>query len=468
MYHRLSTLLDLSTSYGGSNWVTGFAGIQGQTAGDISVYMATSKGLYLLDLAIPVPVKVMSFNGHSVRNGKGMITHNNDIYIPYDYGKSVWRYTASGQIVNVGLDLTPVEPTIPRAGYTGNAGGPRISQLASSPNMVLASTNIGGLESSATTRPPIFGLKSQGWHALHGQGTAMGTAAVPGGVIYNASEKEVHWISAEARSVAATSVKFNRFEFSDADRDASTRQDTGTMFLGWFDAGSPVLDKDWHSITLYGTCLDHPNFTIEVFYSISDVTRENDCTFQASLPEWDPLEYTGLAEQYTFDDQNPEYILPTLADECYGISKPRSGIFLGVSVRITRTGGSAGSTTPVIKGVKIKYFTPIDDYLRFSYSVVLPSECLNDLCGVPLVGYVQADWDEAIREAACSVEPVPFRDLDGKWYLIRVESESRRISKVAYVGPPSYREFEIAWSLVMTQVMNPTMCQDGWTPACPP
>lgn len=468
VYHRLSTLLDLSTEYGGSNWVTGFAGIQGQTMGDFYVYMATSRGLYLLDLAVPIAVKVMEFDGTDVRNGRGMTAHNNDIYIPYNNGDSVWRYTQSGQVLNVGLDQSPVGPEIYRAGYSGNAAGANVSQLASTPNMLIASTNLGGLETSATTRPPIFGLKSQGWHVLHGQGTAMGTAAVPGGVRYVGSNRTIHWISAEIRSASPTSVKFNRFEFNDNRRESTTRQDTGTMFLGWFDAGSPLLQKDWHSISLYGTCLDHPNFTVEVFYSVTNEIRTNDCLTAVSLPSFNPADYLGLAELYTFDNDAAEYVLPTLSDGCYDISKPRSGIFLGISVRITRTGGSAGSITPTIKGIKVKYFTPIADYFRFSYSVVLPSECLNDLCDVPLVGYVQDDWDQAIREAACAVEPVKFRDIDGKWYLVRVESESRRVAKVKYVGPPTYREHEISWSLVLTQLMNPSICEDGWEPACPP
>jgi hypothetical protein len=109
---------------------------------------------------------------------------------------------------------------------------------------------------------------------------------------------------------------------------------------------------------------------------------------------------------------------------------------------------------------------PIPDYFRFQYSTTL-SECLTDMCGINLPMYDQALWDEAIREAACSVEPVHFRDMDGKEYLVRVESESRRVSKLAYVGPPAFRTYDISWSVVLIEVMNPSMCDPSWEPTCP-
>lgn len=462
---RLPSPLNLSTKNGGNNWVTGFAGIQGQTIGDTTVYMTTTKSLYLCDLSIPTLVEVKKYDGENVGNGRGIVTYNNDLYIPvyrsgavggFPVGSDVIRFTASGQILNVGIDQTPYTPEVGVSSVTDTTKSLLGStlQMASAPGTVMA--GLYGEDqslSSHTVFPKIVGLKGQGWHNLHARHTEANVFPVVRGLYYRAQNETVYYNLISNKNSTPAEVEFQRFQYSGTPKFSPSYALSGWMWLGYFDADSPLLQKDWHSISVYGDCLDDPDNTIEVYYEVLDTIPECGFTLQTGQPE------------HSFDVQDDatdgEYIIPATADGC---GDARSGKYIAIAIRMET---ADNTQTPIIRGIKIKYFTPISDYFRFSYSVVLPSECLNDLCGVPLVGYVQADWDQALREAACSVEPVPFRDIDGKWYLVRVESESRRIAKVAYVGPPSYREHEISWSLVLTQLMNPSICEGDWEPACP-
>jgi hypothetical protein len=119
-----------------------------------------------------------------------------------------------------------------------------------------------------------------------------------------------------------------------------------------------------------------------------------------------------------------------------------------------------------VEGIKIKYFVPILDYFRFSLVTTLPRLCLQDGCMVDLPVYEQALWDEEIKNAVCSTEPVKFRNVDGVWYEVRVESASRRIEKVDYGA--SGRSWDVSWSLVLVQVNSATICGPDWEPpVCP-
>lgn len=468
--YNLESDLNLSTRHGESRWVTGFAAMQGDTVGDFYVYMTTTEGLYSCDMALPTLIRVLQYDGENPGNGRGIITHQNDIYIPtyrsaslgansFPVGGDVIRFTQGGQVVNVGLDQTPVTPNVgvAAAGATTNVTDMASTlQLATAPNMLLAGLygEDPTLASSHQAPPKIVGLKGQGWHAMVPRHTEAGVSyGVVRGLYYRASNQTLYWNNISSKNSSPAEVEFLRVLLLDVDKATYTRSN-GYIWLGYFDAETPLLQKDWHSISLYGDCLDDPAINVDVYWEIVD-----------SIPDCGHVRQTPLPANtyvYATGSVNGEYIIPTTADQC---GDGRAGRYISLALRLRTTDTSKG---PVIRGIKVKYFVPIDDYFRFNYSVTLPKECLNDLCGDPIEEYVQSDWDEAIREAACSIEPVPFRDIDGKWYLVRIESESRRIDKVDYVGAPEYRKYDITWSLSFVQTHNPSLCDDSWEPICPP
>lgn len=462
---RFPSPLNLSTKLGGRRWVTGFAGVQGQTIGEFYVYMTTTEGLYLCDMAIPTLVKVMAYDGESPYNGRGIITHQNDIYIPIYrslsnatiVGGDVIRFTQSGQRVNVGLDQTPVNPVVGvDTPYTNYATITTTLRMATSPTTLIAGLYIAGLDSamagSTQVMPRVAGLKGQGWHALNARHLESGTTFTQvGGIHYHSGTQNVYYMLSGAKATGPLDLYFQRFIYPDSNKATYSYDGAGYLWLGWFDAGSPLLSKDWHSISVYGECLDDDDHQVRVFYEVSDTIP--DCGVYTQLPLMNP------SFTYGTDTIDGEYVLPGTMDDCV---IPRSGRYIGVTLYMNT---ADTSSTPVVRGLKLKYFTPIGDYFRFSYSVKLPKDCLVDGCGEKLEEYDQALWDQALREAACSIEPVPFRDIDGKWYLVRVESESRRIEKVDFSSSPPYRTFDITWNLVFIQVMNPTICDESWMAA---
>lgn len=447
-HQRIISPFNCSTFYGGSNWATGLASIQGQTISDFSVYLSTSKDLYLLDLAVPTTVPVMEYSGVSVRNGKEMMNHNNDIYVPV--GGGLFRFTASGQTVPVGIDQLPENPEIGSTPANTSIMRGHIG-LASSPGTLVSGVSAIDLSTGTRLSGYTMALKSQGWHMIR---------PIAGPMYYDPELQKIFTFWSALRSAADLDSFVVESPFVDNLSDdrimGNTGYETGEskMHLGFFSADAPLLDKDWQSISVYGRCFDEQHWA-KIDYQLLDAPVECEWFYDTDDTSWVTA---GTIDSGT----SAEFFIPTSHD----CEPSRSSKW--IALRVTLSDSLAGEGTPIVEGIKLKYFTPIADYFRFSYSVVLPAECLNDLCGVPLVGYVQEDWDQALREAACAVEPVPFRDIDGKWYLVRVESESRRIAKVAYVGPPTYREQEISWSLVLTQLMNPSICEDGWESACPP
>lgn len=179
-----------------------------------------------------------------------------------------------------------------------------------------------------------------------------------------------------------------------------------------------------------------------------------------TLCKWryDEDESDWVTAGYFEDGTSAEFFIPT-SNQC---AVPRGSKWL--ALRLVLTG--LGTGTPIIDAIKLKYFVPILDYFRFSFAVGLPKDCLNDGCGIELPEYDQSLWDEAIRDAVCSIEPVKFRDIDGTWYEVRVESASRRIEKVDYGS--GVRKWDISWSLVLVQLNSTTICGPEWVPpVCP-
>lgn len=472
---RLESPFNLSIKHGGGRWVTGFGGMQGQTIGETSVYMSTSRNLFLCDLAVPTLVEVMDYDGNYVRNGKGMVAYQNDLYIPTMNG--VKRFTQSGQVIDVGVDALLPENPVTNAGVTNY-----YHHIDLTPGVDGVFSSMGSYAPSRaanTGRRVPFGvamLKGQGWHQIINSTpvTRMTgihyTPALRTLFIMSGAEEKFWNRTVVVGGSVTISVGMHKVPYGSSvsviDNMVATTDDayvtTGNVNLGWYSAGAPLLDKDWHSISIQGRCFDSTHY-VRVWCRISNVPVL--CGWEIDSPR-DTPPLLGWRELGVVNVLNGgELFIPTSLDNCdLPLVFTRAGRYINIFLEFVGT----ADQSPIVEAVKLKYFVPIEDYFRFSYSTVLPKDCLTDMCGNILPQYDQALWDQALREAACSVEPVHFRDLDGKEYLVRVESESRRISKVAYVGPPNYREMEISWSLVFTQVMNPSMCEGTWVPMCLP
>jgi hypothetical protein len=435
---------NVSMRYGGNNWVTGFAGIQGQTIGDFSVYMSTSKSLFLLDLAVPTHVKILDYSGVNVRNGKNMMTHNNDIYIPVAHG--LFRFTQTGQMVPVGIDLVP-ENAIMHFPSTDNANLTQHMALASTPGTLISSTLFKDSDGTDDALGPGMALKGQGWHHLF---------QVSGSLHYEPSVLSVFTVLFPRRDEADWSAGSIRYPFVDNLTDNylipdATYYTSGSIHLGFFSADSPLLAKDWESISVYGRCFDEDNI-VRVDYQLLDGPVTCDWEYDVdSVGDW--------VTAGTIDSGNDaEFMFPS-ANNC---GDGRGSKWL--AIRLTLEGDA--TKTPIVEGIKIKYFVPILDYFRFSLVTTLPRLCLQDGCMVDLPVYEQALWDEEIKNAVCSTEPVKFRNVDGVWYEVRVESASRRIEKVDYGA--SGRSWDVSWSLVLVQVNSATICGPDWEPpVCP-
>lgn len=293
---RLKTPYDVSTKYGGDNWVTGFAGMRGQVISDTSVYLSTSRSLFLLDLAVPAHVKVWDYSGLNVRNGKGMIAHNNDIYIPV--GNGLFRFTLTGQTVPVGVNQTP-EPSI-YSNLTGVFVYTQHVSLASTPGTLLSSNLRTYDDGELSISGNVIGLRGQGWHQL----------ADITGQLYFRQDLLYMWIVADdLRSSANYNTNIYRVYFADNEADdfalgaGDGYRTTADVRLGFFSADAPLLEKDWQSISVYGRCFSATE-GVEVQYQLLD--SPVDCQWLIDMD--DSAEWTVLGE--ITEGNDAEFVIP--------------------------------------------------------------------------------------------------------------------------------------------------------------
>jgi hypothetical protein len=218
---------------------------------------------------------------------------------------------------------------------------------------------------------------------------------------------------------------------------------TATIIFPPFDAGVPMLMKDFNGVEIHGDCIGSGT-SIEVFAATSVPTTGCD---------WEFDHETGFVEWLKIGtiDTTGEFEVHIPCSRSGTLTLPAKNIMLKLVLH-----GSA-SASPIIRAIKLEYWVNIKDYLRFNYAFGMPWDCLVDRCGNPMEGYSQGQMDADMRAAICKQTPVLLKDLDGLFYYVRVESASRRFENIAR-NSSGVNVQDMAWSIVLVQVCPTSLC----------
>lgn len=381
--------------------ITGLAAMPQSTLSQTQLYVSTVTDLYDL-LPGDVITHVSPWPAPSLNNGANMITHYGSIYAPVLHGMA--RITASGQFLGMGLDMGEGLP----------------AELAGTHQDVISTTNwlltYISPESSYGS-PSAWAWSGEGWHYV--------AKLKAGSKACNGHYSRVYqrlWLALDSGEVATLVMPDRNDNF---DKSPNMRfEECGILETGFFHGGLRKIEKDFHSVYVHGVNLSADR-TVNVWWRTS------------AAEAW------ALLGTVTQDEQ--ELYWP-----CAGASRARGR---NIELRIELCTNDA-TKTPVVDAVDVRYMAHVRDRWGWQYQVSLPADCLQDACAQDVEEYDQATWDACICAAAASVEPVPFTDLDGSEYFVKVINAAQSFSNLSFED--GERKYDIGWSFGLLQV-----CPEG-------
>ncbi len=434
----------------GAEHITGIVSLQGQTLGEDIVYVSTNRRLYSF-LSGDVFSFLTEWGSNYWWNGLGAIECSGDAYFPV--GNGLIRVTPTGQIVEVGLDQMPV---MPEQFYKRHS-----CALISIKGMVVSMVEVEPV-SGQPFRTRLVGRRGDGWHPVAtlawGTPPASDYAALRSqGVYFDSVNQDLWWVMAwpdswhkAGSSNPNTGSALFVQTFSEPRAGVQTTYtNSATLILPPFDAGAPMLDKDWNQLALYGKCFDRAaSFSVHYRY-VGSVVEEINC--DDSMPYLSPSDpaWSLLA---TKNPAGKSFI-------AFDFPQCRTASSRAIQFKIVMTAtGSTPTASPVLTNIRLQHYDYIKDYNRFSLSLLLPFDCMRDVCGEIVPGYVQENYDALLLASICKSVPIEFVDVDGKVYMVRIDSASRRTSNIGGSPVDGTKSYDITWSLVLTQLLPETVC----------
>lgn len=334
------------------------------------------------------------YGGHESTNGRGMVHHEGDLFIPEGYG--LVRMTSGGQLLRIGLDQGEGLPAL-RQG--------KIYSMASMNNWLLAFVHPG----DADGMPTLWAWNHEGWHNL---------ATLPQGI----GAGPVYYDRANQRLWLGTGAGFLFYiDLPDStDNPVRARSATfapyGWLETDWFHGGLMEIHKDLESLYVSGTLSSGQSVTL--YYQDDGST------------DWE------VFDEFAADREEKRW-----ADLATRPSTRR--LKLGVRLRTTSNTG-----TPDIEAIRLKYHNMMPDRWQFFLPVrVAEFTTMRD-------GHkVERTVDEQERElrALCtSTAPLEYVDIGGEEYLVKITNAARTVH-----NHQTYHEgqhYEALWSLTLVQV----------------
>lgn len=382
--------------------ITGMAGLIYQQLGQRYVYVSTQSQLHVV-LPGDVPFGITSWPMVDPRNGVGMRTFYNRIYIPI--GGDLMALQANGDLIASGVDNNPEGLPYPVAGSHFD-----IATSASMPFVTIRSDH--GYDT-------VWGGKASSWHFTgrlpadhHVAGSHYDSAS--GRLFVGTTEGTVlHWYLGNTNRPP---------QYDERYRYAAI----GAIDTGWFSGALVEQAKYWHSVFADVTGVED-GVTVEVRY-----LTDNEDSHPADVPPYDEWSLVGAVDQATAE-----------LDLGYQVTSKRLRL-----VAILRS--SDPTKTPSVKAIGLRYTPRLIDRNRWSITVKLPKWELYDANGAEVESYDQQEWDEHLKTLRKRETPVKFRDLDGDETWVLVTGASRRIHSV---GVDDGRvTYDVDWSFALTEV----------------
>lgn len=378
--------------------ITGIAGIIYQQLGQRYVYASTQTGLSVL-LPGDIPFGVTQWPISDPRNGVGMKTFYNRIYIPI--GGDLFTLQSNGDLIASGVDNSP-------EGLPHAISGDHID--------IATSANIPFVAIQGDT-PTVWAGKASSWHFV-GKLPRGETVA---GCFYS----NVHgrlWLASRSGLI---------YHYYLGNTNRPTRYDDAYRYasLGVLDTGRYVgalfeQPKYWHSAFVDTACLDSDT-SVELVY----LADEDDCySLRDDYTDWHSLGYVTASQQ----------------ELSFGYQLAAKSIRVAAILR-----SDDPRSTPEIKAIGLRYTPKIVDRNRWAITVKLPKNGQVDAAGAWIEDYDQATIDAHLGTLRKRETPVKFRDLDGKEYWVLVTGASRRIHSV---GNDDRLTYDVDWSFALTEV----------------
>lgn len=380
--------------------ITGIAGIIYQQLGQRYVYVSTRSGLSVV-LPGDIPFGVTAWPLRDRRNGVGMKTFYNRIYIPV--GGDLFALQSNGDLIASGVDSSP-------DGLPTQVSGSHFD-IATSANLPFVTLR------ADQGYDTIWAGKASSWHFM---------GKLPVGEVVMGS----YYSNTYGRLfMVAQSGLYTHWYLGDTNRPARYNAAYRYARLGVVDVGRYVgalfeQPKYWHSAFVDAGCLSD-KVSVELVY----VTGEEDCyNLRSDYEDWHSLGFISDAQQ----------------ELSFGYE------LASRSVRVAAILRSEDSTvTPSLRAIGIRYSPKIVDRNRWSITVKLPKWELYDARGAQIEDYDQDTWDTHLGQLRKRETPVRFRDLDGQEYWVLVTGASRRIYSV---GNDDELTYDVDWSFALTEV----------------
>lgn len=398
---------------GSEGHITGIAGTINSTFNDQSIYVSTDRALFLL-LAFDVPMQLTRWYTADPHNGTVMSVYHNDVYM--SEGTGLLRMTQDGSIVSTGLDLG--------IGLACNVAGQHGPSIPTN-NYMLSSVN------PTAGSPTVWAWGGEGWSFIgkFSDGTTVldmsydlesGNLLV---LLSNGTVAQLFYLDSMAMYRREDAVRYVSSGFID----------TGSVF-----GGVREVEKDFHSLYFHG-CI-FPGTLVDVYYSNETFEAECQECYNTGDVTWT---YIGR-----FTDNNQELFFPPTVAAGRPVAK-------SIRFRLELV-TSDPTTTPIVNAIRLKYIPKLDNVWSFRIGLTLPSDCMNDMEGVEIPGYTQAEWDTALQCATSAAAPMSFTNVDGQEYYVAVTDFRRTITEVRCDKNGS-RKFDVHWTIGLLQVLPNTI-----------
>lgn len=387
-------------SYGET--ITGIAGLIYQSLAQRMVYVSTQSHLYVL-LPGDVPFGITAWPMTDERNGAGMRTFYNRIYIPV--GGDLLTLQGNGDMIASGVDNSPYGLPCGRQGDHFD--------IATSANMPFVTIRSEG-------QSTIWAGKASAWHFI---------GKLPVGETVCGSYYTARYGRLFVASLTGAVCHYYLGNTArPSEQDPLYRYaKSGVIDLGWYSGSLYEQTKYWHSAFADAGCLDS-ECKVELLY-LDDQDDGCDICAASNYSEWNRLGYLSATQQEI--------------DLGYQLASKR----FRLAARMTTTNPRK---TPLVRALGVRYTPRLIDRDRWSITVKIPKGCQFDARGREIDEYDQGAYDTHLAALKKRETPVRFRDLDGKWYWVLVTGASRRIHGVG-VGDAGL-EYDIDWSFALTEV----------------
>ena len=377
------------------NSIRGLAGL-----GD-SIYVSTDDGLWVV-LPGDFVEGITPWGIPSTTNGRGMLHHRGDIYIPV--GRDLLRFTRDGEIIGMGLNNVD--------GLPSDRQGRVISLVG------LNSWLVAGIEptsSISSGKASVWAWNRDGWHHL--LSLPVGTT-----IRHLAFERNTNnlWVVCkdDAFCYPVRVILPNDTNNPAFDNNSTIRfQPYGWLETDWFYGGLREIVKDFESIFVSGEQMS--NGWCKVYWQDEGSTA------------W---EYLG---QITTDDQELRW---SSAGTRPSSRKIKVGLLLY---------GSTSNATPIVDAVRVKFHPMLTDLFRWSLAIRVEDSI--QLLGGDLDARTSATIEDNIETVLRSMPPVTFVDIDGTSYTVKAESGSLNVRRMEYNG--TTQDYEAIYQVGLRQVV---------------